>query len=160
MLTRNAVQSQARQPWRASGHSGRRQRSRLSAFAGTNRVHSYSRLSFGHAGAKAALGGPDRSGYKCNGLSIAIEPCGYAGLEMHLLRSKAVELCSAPWPSPAVPSLWQAVGTVPLFIITQPTEQPPNRSFNRTRYGKAAWPPGAQVHHAPVGQAASPPRAG
>ncbi len=36
----------------------------------------------------------------------------------------------------------------------------PNWSFNRTRYRSAAWPPSAQVHHAPVGQATLPPHAG
>lgn len=36
----------------------------------------------------------------------------------------------------------------------------PNWSFNRTRYGKAAWPPYAQVDDASRGQATLPPRAG
>jgi len=59
-----------------------------------------------------------------------------------------------------LPAQWSLrSGGLPISGPCLAQEPAPNMSLKLTRYGKAARPRGAHVHHAPRGRAASPPRA-
>ncbi len=153
--------SQVRDSQRAPAPSSDRQRSRLSAFAGRHRGHSFSHCPL-RRGPSSSVARQSR--YP----SAPFHPpspqrlCSSVAHEPNCLRCRLhrAPLSSRPLSVAAVPSLWQAAHIVPPFTTVVHQALPPNRSVNRTANGMAPWPcnrlgsssAARPRHHAAVGR--------